>query len=258
MPATSSSRSSSASDSARPTSACCCAWGIVTLDASAPPRGSPAAGAHKCGRELTKHTLHVREKSPHRVDPAVVAAEPPYFLRGYLQSERYFVDVADELAAAIHLRDTPALGPGPVVAVSYRRGDYVGYPYLLPMTYYDAAIERVCAEVQPCTIVVFCDDHEFAALVAPRLERFAPTRGRCRPTPRGRAGGDGRVRPLRHPELVVRVVGGVVGRAPARPSPRGRARGVDDAGSAPGHDPRAMGAHRLGVAAAPTAYAPMP
>ena len=125
---------------------------------------------------VTKHTLHVREKSPHRVDPAVVAAEPPYFLRGYLQSERYFVDVADELAAAIHLRDTPALGPGPVVAVSYRRGDYVGYPYLLPMTYYDAAIERVCAEVQPCTIVVFCDDHEFAALVAPRLERFAPTR----------------------------------------------------------------------------------
>ena len=34
----------------------------------------------------------------------------------------------------------------------------------------------MCAEVQPRTIVVFCDDHEFAALVAPRLERFAPTR----------------------------------------------------------------------------------
>ncbi len=125
---------------------------------------------------LTKHPLHVRERSPHRVDPAVVAAEPPYFLRGFLQSERYFVEVADEVAAAVRLPDTPALGPGPVVAVSYRRGDYVGYPYLLPMTYYDAALERVCAEVQPGTIVVFSDDHEFAALVAPRLERFAPTR----------------------------------------------------------------------------------
>jgi hypothetical protein len=134
------------------------------------------AWAAQTRARLTKHTLHLRERSPHRFDPTVVAAAPPYHLRGFLQSEDYFLAVADDVAAAIRLPDTPAPGPGPVLAVSFRRGDYVGRPYLLPMTYYDAAVERACAEVQPGTIVVFCDDHEFAALVAPRLERFAPTR----------------------------------------------------------------------------------
>jgi hypothetical protein len=112
--------------------------------------------------------VQLRERSPHRYDPAIVDAAPPYLLRGFLQTERYFAGVADEVAAAIRLPDVPVPEPGPVVAVNYRRGDYVGTPYLL--------LERVCAAVRPSTIVVFCDDHEFAALVAPRLERFAPTR----------------------------------------------------------------------------------
>jgi hypothetical protein len=125
---------------------------------------------------VTRRAVQLHEHTPHRYDPAVVAAAPPYLLRGYLQSELYFADVADEVAAAIRLPGTPPPGPGPTVAVSYRRGDYVGQPYLLPPAYQERALERLCREVQPGTILVFGDDQEFAELVVPRLERFGRVR----------------------------------------------------------------------------------
>jgi hypothetical protein len=125
---------------------------------------------------VTKRPVQIRERSPHHFDGAVATATPPYLLRGFLQSERYFADVADEIEGAIHLPEASRPGPGPTVAVTYRRGDYVGQPYLLPGTYQERALELVCAEVQPAAIVVFSDDFEFAELAQPRLERFGPVR----------------------------------------------------------------------------------
>jgi hypothetical protein len=126
---------------------------------------------------LTRRPVQVVERTRQRFDPAVVAARPPYLLRGFFQVERYFAGIADELDATIRLPELPApADPRPAVAVSFRRGDYVGHPWALPVRYQERALERLCADVRPASLVVFCDDLEFAGLVAPHLERFAPAR----------------------------------------------------------------------------------
>jgi hypothetical protein len=128
--------------------------------------------------------VQIVERTPQRFDPDVVAARPPYLLRGFFQVERYFAEIAEELDAAIRLPELPAPPDlRPTVAVSFRRGDYVGRPWALPVRYQERALERLCADVRPGSIVVFCDDLEFAELVAPRVMRFAPARVCAEPHP---------------------------------------------------------------------------
>lgn len=111
-----------------------------------------------------------------RFRPEVFDLDLPVRLVGHLQSERYFADVADEIAAAIRLPPAPPLdaGDGPLVGVAFRRGDYNSLGWALPLAYYDAAMDLVAERVGPSTIVVFGDDTAFVELVAGRLARFGP------------------------------------------------------------------------------------
>ncbi len=134
---------------------------------------SAHAGAHVRGRRLV-----VAERSPSRFDPDLLTAEPPCLVRGFFPNERYFVDSAAEIDRAICLPPPSSVLPGdlprPLVGVSFRRGDYVGQPWALPIRYQEAALERLRERVRPGTLLVFSDDAEFAELVLPRLERFGP------------------------------------------------------------------------------------
>jgi hypothetical protein len=138
-----------------------------------------SAGAQARAR-LRRHQLVVNERTPHRFDPRLLAARPPYLLRGYFQTERYFADVADEVTDALRLPSPESVLPPdlrrPVVGVSFRRGDYVGNPWALPLRYQETALEQLRDRVDPGTLLVFSDDAEFAELTVPRLERFGPVR----------------------------------------------------------------------------------
>ena len=109
-----------------------------------------------------------------RYRPEVLTVDLPVRLVGHLQSERYFVDVADEVRAAIHLPAPPVIGSAsrPTVAVSFRRGDYNTLGWALPLDYYDRAMALVAERVGPATVVCFGDDPAFVALIGERLAAY--------------------------------------------------------------------------------------
>jgi hypothetical protein len=90
-------------------------------------------------------------------------------LDGYFQNEGYFADYADDIRATISL---PTIGldelydlPRPLVAVTFRRGDYVNFGWDLPLSYYQRSIERLRQRVDPGSLLIFADDVQFADLV---------------------------------------------------------------------------------------------
>lgn len=97
-------------------------------------------------------------------------------LRGYWQSERYFPTVADEFRSRVLKEFSTGLTPAgqrlsewaqsnPSASLHVRRGDYVTNAAaaathgVLPMSYYDQAVDRLGAEVQ---VYVFSDDLDWA------------------------------------------------------------------------------------------------
>lgn len=106
----------------------------------------------------------------YRAPMATVA--PPALLRDWMQSERYFSDVAGEIDARIRFPETTPGLPGslarPVVSVAFRRGDYNALGVALPLSYYSdalAALEARCG-APPGTLVLFSDDVAFTELAA--------------------------------------------------------------------------------------------
>ena len=196
---------SSATGSVAPMPTSCSASGTVTRGATGAWAGISGAGARKRRARLTGRAVQIRERSPHHYDARIAVASPPYLLRGYYQTEQYFAAVADEIDAAIRLPEVPTAGLGPTVAVSYRRGDYVGEPWLLPMRFQERALAWLCRGGAA--------GHRRRLLRRPGLRRARRAETRAlRPGPgergagaRAHARGDGRVRPPRDLELVVRA-----------------------------------------------------
>jgi hypothetical protein len=111
-------------------------------------------------------------------DPSLFTVDLPVFLRGWYQTERYFEAIAEDLHARLRLPavDFPAglEARRPLVAVSFRRGDYVRYGWQLPLSYYERALTRMVDAVPDAHFLVFGDDAEFVHLVTDRVARHGP------------------------------------------------------------------------------------
>lgn len=100
--------------------------------------------------------------------PDVLSFAPPLLLTGFFQNEEYFAPRTAELLAALQLPSVAHLLPSdlarPLIAVVFRRGDYVDRQWALPLRYYEDALDRMAELVPDGTLVVFADDAAFAQL----------------------------------------------------------------------------------------------
>jgi SAM-dependent methyltransferase len=92
-----------------------------------------------------------------------------YDLKGWLQSEKYWQDIEPTIRDILNFQDDFATGirnrfaqafEKPTIAISIRRGDYVGNPNyeLLPATYYIQALLKHFPDYQNYNIIFFSDD----------------------------------------------------------------------------------------------------
>jgi len=139
-----------------------------------------AVDAGRRVRHRTPRKLPVRNVTAEvgRFDESLFAIDLPAILRGWFQTERYFEAVADDVVAHLRLPVPPlppALAAGrPLVAVSFRRGDYVRLGWQLPFTYYERALARIADEVPDAAFLVFGDDPEFVHLATGWVARYGP------------------------------------------------------------------------------------
>jgi glycosyl transferase family 11 len=114
---------------------------------------------------------------PGRYREELSSIDLPAYVRGYLQSERYFAGVTPELVDQLRLPAPPVrarVDARPLVAVSFRRGDYVRLGWALPFGYYEHALEALAREVADPRFVVFGDDPLFLRLAIDWVSRFGP------------------------------------------------------------------------------------
>jgi hypothetical protein len=100
--------------------------------------------------------------------------DPPAYVAGYFQDERFMAAVVDEVAAGIRWPEGTAALPedlGATIAVSFRRGDFNLFSAGLPLDYYDRAMRMIADTVGTPTFVLFGDDPAFVDLFAERAER---------------------------------------------------------------------------------------
>jgi hypothetical protein len=133
-------------------------------------------------RRLRRRTPAVshssRAEDVARFDPSLLEIDLPAILRGWYQNEHYFEAVADEVHAHLELPAVPLpaglAADRPLVAVSFRRGDYVRFGWELPFSYYERALARLLHHVADAHFLVFGDDREFVELVTPWVARYGP------------------------------------------------------------------------------------
>jgi hypothetical protein len=141
---------------------------------------------HRALLHATRATRRVQQRTPPTIAiwerpgvyrPWVFDADLPVYVQGHLQSERYFEDVVDEVAASIRFPAGLATLPpdaGATLALSFRRGDYNSLGWARPLEYYDEAVALVTARTQVDSIVLFGDDTAFLELAVSRYERYGP------------------------------------------------------------------------------------
>jgi hypothetical protein len=118
------------------------------------------------------------DDNPGRYRADLSSIDLPAYVRGYLQSERYFADVTPALVGRLRLRPPPPMplpaDARPLVALSFRRGDYVRLGWALPFSYYERALEALVCEVPDPRFIVFGDDPLFLRLAIEWVARFGP------------------------------------------------------------------------------------
>ena len=99
------------------------------------------------------------------------------YLSGYFQNQDYFEPISDLIHAAFRLAEpvsaasqatADAIEAGNSVSFHIRRGDYAANPVtrayhgLLPLSYYETAVERIAEQVSQPQFYVFSDDPDWA------------------------------------------------------------------------------------------------
>lgn len=109
----------------------------------------------------------------------VLKLDLPVYLSGFFQHEQYFSNYSAEISAAVfsHLEQTsqallmPTSIKHPVVAVSFRRGDYNSMGWALPFSYYERALTYLEKHASIGTLLLFGDDWDFLSLVNEKWSR---------------------------------------------------------------------------------------
>ena len=109
-------------------------------------------------------------------DPRVDVAERERYvhLRGLFQHPSYYESVLADVVGGIVDKLGPRLDPGAgqgVVAMHFRRGDYVLHGYSLPLSFQEAALSTVVEGRAVSRLLVMSDDLDFAGLAAEHFER---------------------------------------------------------------------------------------
>ncbi len=130
-------------------------------------------------RHLTDRTMSPgdRPEDTGRYDERILSMDLPTQLLGWFQSDRYFSHVADEVVQQLRLPQVtlpPPMRSQPIVAVHFRRGDYVRMGWQLPFSYYEHALDLMRSAVPDATFLVFGDDPEFVRLATVWVARYGP------------------------------------------------------------------------------------
>ena len=121
------------------------------------------------GYEFHETTFHYNEEYVNGLRDI----NTPHNLKGYLQSEKYWSHCADKVRAALKFKPEfveqvrqpfEYVFEKPVIALSIRRGDYVGNPnyHCLSIAHYIQALFKYFPDWQDCNILVFSDDIPYA------------------------------------------------------------------------------------------------
>jgi hypothetical protein len=127
--------------------------------------------------------LPVFKEASFRYDESIEQARAPIFLDGYFQSEKYFLQYRDQIAADFKLRNKPLAATAAVlnqisqtdaICIHFRRGDYVtskvanAHHGTCSLEYYEAGLGYVAEGLARPHCFVFSDDPVWAR------ENFAP------------------------------------------------------------------------------------
>jgi len=145
---------------------------------------------------LLSMSLGIGAKPP---APAPIYAEPhfhfdatfeklagPYVLEGYWQSERYFLNVAEQIRSDFSPKHVPprvaamqaSLAASPAVSLHVRRGDYVSKPEvarfhgICEMGYYRRAMDHMLTLVPDAVFHIFSDDPQWVSTEFPKQHRW--------------------------------------------------------------------------------------
>jgi hypothetical protein len=135
--------------------------------------------ASRRARRMTARTMprDPGGRNTGRYDGEILSMDLPTQLLGWFQTDRYFSHVAGEVVRQLRFPPVklprPAKSP-PIVALSFRRGDYVRLGWQLPFSYYEKALALMTSEVPDATFLVLSDDPEFARLATDWVSRFGP------------------------------------------------------------------------------------
>jgi hypothetical protein len=120
--------------------------------------------------------LVIRQDAMHTADPRVDIDEGQRYvhLRGLFQHPSYYepalADVVSRIVDKLGPRLDPGAGDG-VVAMHFRRGDYVLHGYDLPLSFQEEALAMVVERCTVSRILVMSDDQDFARLAAEHFDR---------------------------------------------------------------------------------------
>jgi hypothetical protein len=144
----------------------------------APLAGTPALvkrAAKSVDRQASRYHI-VRQTLLDMADPKP-DFDPRYrylHLRGFFQHPSYYEPVLDEIVDEMSRKLGPTLdldsGAG-VVAMHFRRGDYLLYGYDLPFSFHEGALSVITRSCPVSRVLVMSDDSDFAALAAEHFER---------------------------------------------------------------------------------------
>jgi hypothetical protein len=126
-------------------------------------------------RRRSRYTV-IQQDLMQMADPRVEidAGERYVHLRGLFQHPSYYEPVLADIVSRIVDKLGPSLdaraGDG-VVAMHFRRGDYVLHGYDLPLSFQEEALSTIVERHMVSRILVMSDDHDFARLAAEHFER---------------------------------------------------------------------------------------
>lgn len=113
------------------------------------------------------------EKQKLQFEPRIKQIKDKSYVYGYFQSEKYFIDIKNEILHAFTLKNKPdeqnetlitKLKSENSVSIHIRRGDYHNSPFnLLELAYYQQAIELIKQRIDSPKFYIFTNDYDWAS-----------------------------------------------------------------------------------------------
>ena len=109
------------------------------------------------------------EISSMHYDSSVTKLDLSVYLKGFFQNKLYFEDyqnqIFDILSKKLQITRMDSNMKGPVISVSFRRGDYNSLDIALPLEYYENALIYMEKHITIGTLMLFGDDWDFVQLL---------------------------------------------------------------------------------------------